>query len=150
MNPIRGRTGFSLIEVLLSMTILLLSMVAIGQLIGVGSDDSLRARFTMNGTRLAESKLAEVEAGAVGLDGSQTGQFEGDDSDWSWTVESAPSNAPNLYEVTVTAKRDFRGVPFEISFARLVFDPKATGSAAQAERPPDSTTMDPLGTVTMP
>lgn len=140
------RRAFSLIEVLLAMAILLLSLVAITQLIGIGNDSGLQARFTMRGTRLAESKMAEIEAGAVPLDSAtQGGQFEGDDSAWQWTCDVQPSNATNLYQVTVTAKRDFRGTPFEVTIARLMFDPAMTGSAAQAERPPESDAMDPLG-----
>ena len=141
-----SRAAFSLIEVLLAMAILLLALVAIAQLVGIGSDGGLQARFTMRGTRLAETKMAEIEAGVIPLDSAaQGGSFEGDDSAWTWTGEVQPSTAPNLYQVTVTVKRDFRGTPFEITLARLMFDPAMTGSAAQAERPPESDAMDPLG-----
>ena len=126
------------------MGILMMSLVAVSQLVGVGSDDGLRARFTMRGVRLAESKMAEIEAGAVPLEAGG-GSFEGDDSAWEWSCDVSPSNAPNLYQVTVTVKRDFRGTPFEITFGRLMFDPAFTGSAAQAERPAESDAMDPLG-----
>jgi general secretion pathway protein I len=140
-----NRRGFSLIEVLLAMAILMMSLVAITQLVGIGSDDGLRARFTMRGVRLAESKMAEIEAGAIPLDSAGGGSFEGDDSAWSWTCDVSPGTAPNLHQVQVTVTRDFRGAPFEISIGRLMFDPAFTGSAAQAERPAESDAMDPLG-----
>lgn len=141
-----GRAAFSLIEVLLAMAILLLALAAISQLVGIGSDSGLQARFTMRGTRLAESKMAEIEAGAIPLDSAtQGGSFEGDDSAWTWACDVQPANATNLHQVTVTVKRDFRGTPFEITLARLMLDPAFTGSAAQAERPPESDAMDPLG-----
>jgi general secretion pathway protein I len=140
------RRGFSLIEVLLAMAILMMSLVAITQLVGIGSDNGLNARFSMRGTRLAESKMAEIESGALALDSaSQGGQFEGDDSAWSWSCDVQPGSAPNLYQVTVTVTRDFRGAPFEVSLGRLMIDPMMMGSAAQAERPAESEADDPLG-----
>ena len=64
----KKRSGLSLIEVILSLAIFMMSLAAIGQLVTMGSDRGLDARFTMRGTRLAESKMAEIEVGAVGLD----------------------------------------------------------------------------------
>ena len=57
------RSGFSLIEVLLALAILLMSIVAIAQLVGIGSDRGLETRLTNRGSRLAESKLGEIEVG---------------------------------------------------------------------------------------
>jgi len=137
-------SGFSLIEVLLAMAILLLSLVAISQLVGIGSDQGLDARFTMRGTRLAESKMAEIEAGALPME-TGSGTFTDSDSDWSWTCDVQPSDATNLYQVQVTVSREVRGVPFTVTLGRLMIDPAVMGSAAQAERPPDSEAADPLG-----
>jgi hypothetical protein len=132
--------------VLLAMTILMISMVAISHLVGVGSDRGLDAKFTMRGTRLAESKMAEIEAGALPLDTAASGgTFEGDDKEWTWSCDVQPNGTPNLYQITVTVKRDVRGVPFEVSVGRLMIDPAVMGSAAQAERPADSELNDPLG-----
>ncbi len=142
----KKRAGLSLIEVLLSLAILLMSLAAIGQLVTMGSDRGLDARFTMRGTRLAESKMAEVEVGAVSLDSAGSGgSFEGDDSAWSWTCDVQPGGPPNLFQVVVTVKRDVRGTPFEVSIGRMLIDPKVVGSAAQAERPAESEAADPLG-----
>lgn len=140
------RSGFSLIEVLLALAILLMSIVAIAQLVGIGSDRGLETRLTNRGSRLAESKLGEIEIGAVPLDAASSGgNFENDDSAWKWTCEVNPAGPPNLFQVTVTVSRDLRGTPFEIALGRLIVDPSKMGSAAQAERPADSTAADPLG-----
>lgn len=142
----KKRSGLSLIEVMLSLAILLMSLAAIGQLVTMGSDRGLDARFTMRGTRLAESKMAEVEVGAIKLDAaSGGGSFEGDDSAWSWSCDVQPGGPPNLFQVTVKVTRDVRGTPFEISIGRMLFDPSLVGSAAQAERPAESEAADPLG-----
>jgi hypothetical protein len=118
------RRGLSLIEVLLSLTILLMSLVAIGQLVDIGSDRSMDARLHVRGTRLAQAKMAEVEAGVVSV-----------------------SSGANLYLVTVKVTRDVRGRPLEISLAQHLMDPTKMGSAAQAEKPVAATpTTDPATT----
>jgi general secretion pathway protein I len=140
------RSGFSLIEVLLALAILLMSIVAISQLVGIGSDRALDARLTMRATRLAESKMTEIEVGAVSLDTAGSGgQFPGDDSAWSWSCELQPFGPPSHYSVVVKVTRDVRGTPYEFSLARFLVDPKVMGSAAQAEVPPD-TSSDMTGT----
>lgn len=148
-----SRPGFSLIEVLLAMAILMLSLVAIAQLVGMGSDRSLDARFTMKGLRLAQSKMAEIEAGMYPFNESDMkGEFEGDDSAWKWSCDAQldDSGATNLYRVELRVWREVRGTEFEVRLGQLMIDPQTMGSAAQAERPPDSEAADPLGMGTMP
>jgi prepilin-type N-terminal cleavage/methylation domain-containing protein len=128
------RPGLTLIEVLLALAILLLALAAIGQLVDVGSDHSVAARFHVIGTRLAQAKLAECEAGVIDLKSGGGGSFD-DDPDWSWAVDAQPDTATNLYRVTVTVSRDDRGKTFEITLAQMMFDPAAMGSAAQAQKP---------------
>lgn len=129
-----GRAGLSLIEVLLALAIMLLALVAIGRLVDVGLDRSLDAQFQTRGTLLAESKLAEVEAGVIPIQSGGNGTFE-EDPAWSWTVEPTPSGPANLYQVTVTVSRASPGRPFSVSLTQLILDPAIVGSAAQAEDP---------------
>ena len=129
----RTRPGMTLMEVILAMAIMLLSLVAIARLVDVGLDRSLDAQFQTRATLLAESKLAEVEAGAVSVQGGG-GAFE-DNPDWSWAVESFPYGPPDLYQVTVRVTRTAPGRQFEVSLTQLIIDPAALGSAAQAEDP---------------
>jgi general secretion pathway protein I len=135
----RTRSGLSLIEVLLSLTILLMSLAAIGQLVDMGSERGIEARFHVRGTRLAQAKMAEVEAGVVPADTGGQGGFEiEDDVAWSWVVESQPAGPPGLYQVTVRVTRDFRGRPFEVVLSQMIMDPGWMGTAAQAERPTET------------
>lgn len=129
------RPGLSLIEVLLSLAILLLALVAISRLVELGSQHGNNARAATRGARLAQSKMAEVEAGVIPLDSGANGQFEGEDGGWSYTVTPAAAGPPNLYTVTVKVSRDMSGQPFEIVLTQMLFDPAMTGSTAQAERP---------------
>lgn len=128
------RPGITLIEVILAMAILLLALAAIGQLVDVGSAHGVEARFHLRGTRLAQAKLAECEAGVIPLGSNQSGTFE-DDEAWNWVVDAQSDTVTNLYRVTVTVSRDNRGKKFEIKLAQLMYDPAMMGSAAQAERP---------------
>ncbi|MBX9626958.1 MAG: type II secretion system protein GspI [Gemmataceae bacterium] len=111
-------------------------MVAIGRLVDIGSDHAAAARLHSRGTRLAQAKLAEVEAGVVGMDGG-SGSFD-TEAGWSWTVEAQPQGPPNLYAVTVKVSFDDRGRPFEVTLSQLVLDPAKMGSAAQAEKPTEA------------
>jgi hypothetical protein len=129
----RRRPGLSLLEVLLALTILLMSLAAISQLVDFGSDRGVEARLHSLGTRLAVGKLAEVEAGVVPLDSTGGGTFD-NDPEWSWTVEPQPQDVPNVYQVTVKVSRDLRGRPFEVSITQFVFDPNMMGTAAPAQK----------------
>lgn len=140
------RPGLSLVEVLLSLAILIIALTAINSLVELGSRQGAQSRAAVRGTRLAQSKMAEVEAGAVALDSEATGQFEGDDAGWTYTVTPTTGGPPNLYAVTVKVSRDAGGRPFEVVLTQMIFDPTKTGSAAQAERPPAPDPAEPTTT----
>ena len=140
-----ARRGLSLIEVLLGLTILLLSLAAIGQLVDMGSDRAMDARLNVRGTRLAQAKMAEVEAGVVNLQGSTNGTFD-DEPDWSYTVDVQSPGPANLYLVTVKVSRDVKGKPFEMTLSQHLMDPTRMGTAAQAEKPTTTTTTTTGGT----
>ncbi|VTR91832.1 Uncharacterized protein OS=Planctomyces maris DSM 8797 GN=PM8797T_14304 PE=4 SV=1 [Gemmata massiliana] len=143
------RRGISLIEVLLALTILVISLAGISQLVDIGSDHGNQARAATRGTRLAQGKMVEVEAGVVPLTSEASGNFEGDDAAWKFTVSPEPAGPPNLYTVTVRVSREIKGETFEIVLTQMIFDPTVMGSAAQAELPPtDSTTTTGTGGTT--
>jgi prepilin-type N-terminal cleavage/methylation domain-containing protein len=133
----RGRRGLTLIEVLLALAIMLLSLGALAQLVGIGADNALSARMATRGNRLAQAKMAEVEAGVVSVQSGGQGTFD-DDPNWSWTVEPQQAGPPNLYQVTVTVSRTVNGKSFEVTLSQMVIDPAMMGSAAQAEQPSDT------------
>lgn len=131
------RRGLTLLEVLLSLTILVLALAAISQLVDIGTERGNDARAYTRGTRLAQSKMAEAEAGLIDLKGGGTeGQFDGDDAGWSFKVSPEPAGPPNLYTVTVRVTTTGQGRPVEVALTQVIFDPALIGSAAQAEKPP--------------
>ena len=138
-RPAPPRHGLSLIEVLLALAILVLALVAVGRLVDIGTDRGNDARMYTRGTRLAQGKLAETEAGMVSLASESDGEFEGDDRAWKFKVTPEPAGPPNLYTVTVRVTREVQGRVIEVVLVQMIFDPAVTGSAAQAERPATTT-----------
>ena len=134
------RKGLSLIEVLLALAIFIMSLAAIGLLIGMGSDHATEARLNNTGARLAQAKLAEVEAGVIELT-EPGGVFEGSDAAWQWAL-TAEEQGPTLYLVTVTVSRDVNGRKFELSMGQYIIDPAVKGSATELSRPSATTTED--------
>lgn len=130
-----SRPGLTLIEVMLAIAILLFSLIGISQLVDLGMAHGNQARANSRGAQLAQSKMAEVEAGVVPVAGEATGDFEGDDAAWQYTVTPEAAGPPNLYTVTVRVSRLLAGRTTEVVLKQMVFDPTKTGSAAQAERP---------------
>ncbi|MFO0938715.1 MAG: prepilin-type N-terminal cleavage/methylation domain-containing protein [Gemmataceae bacterium] len=134
------RSGMSLMEVLVSLAIFLICFSAIGALVDSASNMALSARFQNTGTRLATSKLAEVEAGLVPVSTGGSGDFSADGDDgWSWTVTSTPMTIPNLYSVTVTVSKTLQGQPFEVTLTQTMFDPLQMGTGAGAQPPAPAT-----------
>ena len=139
----RVRAGLSLIEVLLSMAIFFMAITAIARLVDMGTERELEARLHNIGARLAQAKLAEVEAGFTTLDSTQ-GQFDNADADWTWTMNADPLGN-NLYNITVTVSRTYKGQQYSISMAQMMLDPSIKGSAAAAVRPSSSSSSSSSG-----
>lgn len=131
------REGLSLLEVLLAMAIFLFSMVAIAGLVDFGSTRGQQAAMQNAGTRLAKSKLAEVEAGVLDVTLNESGTFE-TEPEWTWTVDSQQTSIPNVYLVTVRVSRDFYGQPYEVTLQQYIFDSTLMGSGVPAQ-PPSTT-----------
>jgi hypothetical protein len=130
-----ARPGLSLLEVVLALAILILAVAAINQLVDIGTDRGIDARAYTRGARLAQGKMAEVEAGVVSVSSESEGSFEGEDAGWTFKVLPEAAGPPNLYTVTVRVTRDIRGRPVEVTLTQMIFDPTMLGSTAQAERP---------------
>jgi hypothetical protein len=125
-----------LIEVLLALGIFLMSLVAIGRLVDMGMDREIDSRMQLRGSRLAQSKMADVISGYLPLS-SASGTFE-KESDWSWNIATQQQSQPNLYLVTITVSRDNRGQKFEFTLAQMVIDPLYMGSGQPATSTTDA------------
>lgn len=134
------RPGLTLLEVLVALAIFLMSLVAIAGLVDFGAERGQAAAMQSVGTRLAQSKLAEAEAGAIGLTGSgETGEFDTEPG-WNYTVESTPSGPANVFAVTVTCWRELNGRRYEVKLSQVLCDPAQMGTATAATPPDPATT----------
>ena len=124
------RSGFSLIEVILALAIFLMSIVAIGGLVDMGTDRQIESQLQLRASRLAQSKMNEIVSGALPMS-STSGNFD-NESEWSFDVTTQPFGPPNLSQVTVKVSRDYKGTKFEYTLAQMVINPLMTGSAQKA------------------
>ncbi|MGL6097807.1 MAG: type IV pilus modification PilV family protein [Fimbriiglobus sp.] len=134
-----ARPGVTLLEVLRGLAIFLIALTGIAQLVDAGADRSSDAVWQNTGTRLAQSKLAEAEAGVIDPSVGGSGTFD-DEPGWEWTIEAGSPPVPNLYPVTVTVWRDVRGTRFQVALSQMILDPAQTGTAAEAQPPTTATT----------
>ena len=130
----RKRSGMSLIEVLVALTIFLMAWVAVAQLVMISSDNGRDAQWQNRANRLAESKLAEVVAGVTPINSGGSGTLDDYGApEWQYSINSEPDTAPNLYRVTVRVYRDKpNGDTVEATLVQLVFDPAQRGAAGSS------------------
>jgi len=118
------KRGFTLYEVVLALVIFSASMLALGQLISVGTRAAIQSRFQTRAVLLCESKLAEVIAGAETLDNVNGASFETEDETWSWDVSIGSSAFPDVLLVQVTVNHIATNENSNVSYtlSRLVRD----------------------------
>ena len=63
-----------------------MSIVAIGELMSVSTDQAMEVQFRSRATRLCQSKLNEFAAGVEQLNGATSGEFE-EEPEWTWTAD---------------------------------------------------------------
>lgn len=134
------RRGLSLLEVLIALAIFLFSLVAVSRLVDMGADLAVEIDQRSHAAMLAQSKLAEINAGAIPLTGTGDAPCDGDDGDWLWRMTAEADNIPGLYRVTVTVGRDTRRGRVEANFSQYVLDPTRRGSTDATAIGTDDTT----------
>lgn len=100
----RTRAGFTLTEVLVALVVVTTAMMIVAQGFLVGGRGSVAAQKETVAAMLAESKLAEIEAGLVSMTNASSGTFEDEKQpDFSWSVDPEPSSTiTGRVQVTVT------------------------------------------------
>ena len=124
-NHSRGRRGFSLLEVLLSIAILGGAMVVIGQLVNIGYRSAIEARIRSDANILVDGKMAEVSAGIIELESVSSSLIE-ENPDWMYSVDVQESTQLGLLMVTVSVEQTPNSTanPISMSVIRYMPDPE--------------------------
>jgi type II secretion system protein I len=133
-RPRTARKGLSLLEVLVALTIFLLSLVAISRLVEMGGERALEARERVLAAQKCESKMNEVVAGVVPLQSQGDTPFD-EDPDWVWSLECDQGAVTNLWNVTVKVSRQQgqgKGTPVTVTLSQMLLDPSIRGNAYDA------------------
>jgi type II secretion system protein I len=134
----RVRHGFTLLEIILALTILAMSLAALGEVLRLASDNSSEACDLTQAQLIAAGKLAELTSGAIVLDNVNNAPVEEviADPQWLYSIEMTQTQELGLLAVRVTVRQDLPDEqnPAEYSVVRWMPDPAAlatgTGTAS--------------------
>ena len=126
-----GRIALTLLEVIVSMAIFLLSVIAIFQLVFMGSERAMEVRLQARTSLRCQSKLAEVMIGAEPL--NSTGNyaaFADSDKDLQWKIEVESKDEKGLlYLVKVWVKAELPGSKLVESYlCQMILNPAMRGT----------------------
>lgn len=131
----RIRRGLTLLEVMLAIAIFGLALVAIGELIRIGSVSAAAARDLTEAQRQCNNVMAEVSAGIIPPDPASDAPVEGTE-EWLYTIESEPlEEQAGMLWVSVTVKQDpsLYIKPATFTLVRWMTDPAAAAESTQGE-----------------
>ncbi len=116
------RKGFTLLEVLLALAILLLSLAALGNLSFVGMRASTRCHLQSEACWRAHTVLEEIGAGIRKSVTAGPMPMEAG-SDWMVTIRARPTDVPKLIDVEVQAwKAGHQAEQSRVSLAKTIYD----------------------------
>jgi len=126
--PGQARPGLSLLEVIVSLAIFLMSMVAIGQIVSIASQRALDVQHRTTALQIAQAKLAEAQAGAIPLENNED-QVVDEDNAYHWSVLAEQGQVEGLWNVTIKVVRERGdGTKVEVALSQMIMDPTLTGS----------------------
>jgi Tfp pilus assembly protein PilV len=132
------RPGLTLLEVIVSMVIFLMSVIAISQLILMGSERADDVRLQTRTSLRCQSKLAEYTVGIETLSavGGGYAPFQDDfDKDLQWKAE-ATQEYEGLWTVKISVKADLKtGRTVESTLTQMILDPTIRGTTFDVPAP---------------
>lgn len=113
--------GFTLLEVMVAMSILAIALVAVFQMQSQSISMSTEARFLTTASLLAQYKMADIESEAALGNRSQKGDFAPDYPDYGWSLNVTDTQLARLkrVEVTVFNKLFANGGTYQITFYKI-------------------------------
>jgi general secretion pathway protein I len=130
-----GRAGFTLLEVILALSILAGSVAVLGEICRTALRNAQEARDLARAQMLAESKMAEIKSGITTTDSvddaqfdAATEQFDPSEPGWRYSIKTDATDEPGLLAVRVTVTRDLPEVqhPVKFTLATWLPDPNYT------------------------
>ena len=123
--------GFTILEVIIAVGILLASLTAIFQLLSLGTRAATQGDFRSQAVVLADAKMNEAIAGVNSLESSSETTIE-EAPDWTWSMTVEDASLQDLLSVTVTVTREGSnpGASHSYSLNRYVRDPQLFIDAA--------------------
>ncbi len=97
------RNGLTLLEVIVAIAILGGALVVIGNLVFLGSRAANNTRWHSEAQILCDAKMAEISAGVLPLQ-SSAGTPIAENPEWTYSVETGPTDVPGLLSVTVAVQ----------------------------------------------
>jgi len=113
--------GFTLLEVMVAVAILAIALVAILKANVQSLDTLIETRERTTVSMLAASKMAEVEAVGAANWSEFQGDFGEDYPDFTWRVETAPTEVERLVRVAVIVQAREGGSGSETRIEELLF-----------------------------
>lgn len=95
-------SGFTLMEVMIAMTILAIALVAIFQSQSQSISMATDSRFMTTASLLAQSKMVEVEAAATLDNHTEDGDFGPDYPEYTWHLEVGDTLMPQFKKINIT------------------------------------------------
>ena len=122
------RTGLSLLEVVLALSILAVSAALLAQITKQATDNGMMAQRLATAQMLCESKMSEVLAGAIPLTASGWTSItdSGRKGNWQYQIKTESASRPNMIGVrlSVTDQPDSTTSNPELFFiVRWMIDP---------------------------
>jgi len=118
----RKNAGFTLLEVMIAMSILAIGLVAVLQMQSQSVSLASESRFLTTASLLAQDKMVEIEA-MVQLDNRKsTGDFAPDFPEYGWSVAVTDTQIAKLkrIEVNVFNKLFSGGATYQIIYYKMI------------------------------
>ena len=117
-----NRRAFTLLEVLVSLVVVTAGLTIIAQGFLTGGRASVASQNETLATMLAESKMAELEAGILSTQSSASGTFEPERPDFSWSLEPESTATSGLAQMTLTITWKERNEERTFKLVRLMIE----------------------------
>ncbi len=144
-TTVSRRSAFTLLEVILALTILAGAMAVLGEVSRLALRNAVAARDLARADLLANSKLAEIEAGITSTDSVDrlkfdptTESLDPGEPAWLYSINSQSTDEDGVISVRVTVTRDLPAGQHPVKFTLVrwlpdpnyVYTPPAPGSGS--------------------